>query len=186
MIKDVDINTVSGEVKLKGISTGNMQLNGVSGKIDAKDMKTDTVDISTTSGEIDFSGNADDLKGNSISGGINISGIYENVETGNTSGEIVFNGSADGVDLSTVSGGIKASFTASPEDISISSTSGSEQVYLPDDISGFTVNVSSVSAILIVILPCYINQASRSKAKALVDFTAMGLHRLYYPQYQEG
>ena len=131
----INISTESASVKIKGqniISSCNIA----------------EINIKSSSGEVVVGGlNASSLKAESVSGNVSINTcLITNVEINTTSGGLYTQDLiCIQLNLSTISGASKCKFSTAPSLIYVKSTSGSNEVQLPETIEGYEVEFTTKS-----------------------------------------
>lgn len=117
--------TASGDVKVMGVMTEELHISATSGDLELEDVKVKKADLSTTSGDVDIEGTkAEKIHVNTGSGDIEIAGGTD-IATGEfitASGDIEADVCADTVTFSTASGDIEAN--AGARVVTCNSTSG--------------------------------------------------------------
>jgi len=142
----LDVSTVSGGVVIENAKPEMLKINTVSGVIGITNIESPFIDAATTSGAINIvTVNANKLEATTVSGAVTISdAIADALHIGTTSGRITATGEFNRVNITTVSGSTTVTNTVVPSNMSISSVSGSIDVYLPDP-GELSVSHSSVS-----------------------------------------
>lgn len=125
-------STTSGEILLLKVEAETVDISSVSGDVDA-DIITGKTDISTTSGEVDVTAITGDCNVSTVSGDITINSVTGKADFSTTSGDVkAENLSGDGKG-STVSGDIRMHFVKVDGDITINTTSGIVDIYIPEN-----------------------------------------------------
>ncbi|MGN1446231.1 MAG: DUF4097 family beta strand repeat-containing protein [Eubacteriales bacterium] len=143
----LDVDTASGTVTLTDVTVRELDVNTVSGRIQVTNATADTADMDTTSGNITFSGKANVVDVDTVSGQVNLTLTEKagEVSVSSTSGDISVTGAADEVDLDTTSGTMTLTLTQAARKVSADSVSGRLEIHLPATVPGFTVDLDSVS-----------------------------------------
>ena len=182
------IDATSADVRVSGMSIGDVTLEGISGGIDYNG-GFERLYAETTSGGIVIAsdGAAQSAEVSSISGRVEVIGTIAGVRGDTTSGDVRLNGDFDELNISTISGSIettgtfmraKADSTSAsislesvrqPEDIHVETISGSVTLRLPED-AGISLFFDSVSGKLQSSLP--MSQVLSSGAYVYGDGTA--------------
>lgn len=92
-INELEVDSVLGNVNITACEIGEAEIKSVSGKIKIADVDSDFAEINSTSGEISFSGNAQKIEIDNVSGNIDVSvdNLPTEIEVKSTSGAVVFN-----------------------------------------------------------------------------------------------
>lgn len=93
-LSDLELETLSGNVEIQGVSCDTAQLSSVSGKIKMKDIDAKQLDLKTTSDKIDVEEVcAENLEAETISGDLDISGTLGELNTKTVTGRTRISGS---------------------------------------------------------------------------------------------
>ena len=115
-MKECEIDTVSGRVKLTNMTLEEAQLDSVSGAISLLDSAIGSLRTDSVSGEVKVSGSVTKVKSSSVSGPF----------------ELTLNDCKD-IRLSTVSGAMTLDLGITPQELRIDTTSGKTRLTLPRD-----------------------------------------------------
>ena len=150
LLTALEMNTSSGDMEVSYVRAKEYVLRTASGditlKADAKEA-SDRIFASSASGDIEVK-EAWTRKGefSSISGDLELSGDFGDLNCKSVSGEVDFRGSAVDLRSKSVSGAVDLSLkVASSGSVSAESTSGSVTVQLPEDAAPVHLSMSSVS-----------------------------------------
>lgn len=93
-LSEVELETISGNIEVQGVSCERSSMSSVSGTIDTEDVAAGELELETASGIIAASGlTADRLEAETISSDLELSGVFGNMETSTVSGETTISGS---------------------------------------------------------------------------------------------
>ena len=116
LLDELEIDTVSGRVKLTNMTLEEAQLDSVSGVISLLDSAIGSLRTDSVSGEVKVSGSVTKVKSSSVSGPF----------------ELTLNDCKD-IRLSTVSGAMTLDLGITPQELRIDTTSGKTRLTLPQD-----------------------------------------------------
>jgi len=127
-MNEIRISVTSAEVSVSGITADKLIVSSVSGEVYAEEMTLRYVSIETTSGEVMLNqlGTSCTAEMNTVSGDIDLSGNYQEVEANSTSGEV------------------KISLSAPSQELEIDTTSGDVTLQIPDGM-GLELEYDTVS-----------------------------------------
>lgn len=147
-IENVEIQTVSANVKLSVLNAKKFGFDSVSGLLDADSLIGESIDVNGMSGEINVNKlECETLSIDGVSGKISIKegNVAKSMNVSTVSGNLEFDGIVRSVEWDTTSGNAKFDCTASPSNIEADTTSGDVTITLPADIGGFRAEMDSVS-----------------------------------------
>lgn len=123
----LEIDAVSSNTYVSGLSVGKMHLITVSGGIDVESVTANTLEINTTSGSVSTLGcTVDTVDADSVSGSIRLEGSFGSAST------------------DSVSGSSSIASAVCPSTVKMNTVSGMSTLIIPDN-SGFTARHDSVS-----------------------------------------
>ncbi len=160
-MNELDIDTASGQITLTDVYAADINVDTASGDVVTKRIRADEADFDSASGSVTVQGTVEELNINTVSGSVTVdvtgfsSGESQpadsrtvSVET--VSGSITVNGRIQALELSTVSGRMNMTLDTAARTVSLDTVSGDMILRLPDTVSGFTVDIGSVSGDLSV------------------------------------
>lgn len=178
---ELDVSTVSGGIRLSGMTCGDVCLASTSGQIDFTGA-AQTIEAGSTSGRITVAqtGDSASLCADTTSGNVTLTGTYsavtvdtdsgwvafdgdfaaEQLLVNTTSGDVSVMGTLEEVEIGTVSGEVSVYSAAPLLAVEINTTSGDVVLTIPDS-SGFTLQYDTVSGSLDCQLPLQIEGDSR-------------------------
>lgn len=133
----LDVNVVSAEVDVSGVSGKEVQIESVSGRV-RLDSGSPRIAVNAVSGDVEITGKADDARIETVSGDIHARGLSGRIHTETVSGGIHVDAShaLKDADASTVSGDIEIrGQLASAGRVRIESMSGDVRLRFPADLS---------------------------------------------------
>lgn len=125
-------SSTSGDINLLKVEAKTVDISSVSGDVEVEAITGDT-SISTTSGDIDVSACIGNCEADTVSGDIDINSVTGKVDFSTTSGDVWARELSGGGRTSTVSGDVELYFTKLYENLSVSTTSGIINIYIPQD-----------------------------------------------------
>ncbi|MEG1523514.1 MAG: DUF4097 family beta strand repeat-containing protein [Clostridia bacterium] len=132
LLNEIEIEAVSANVKVDGISAKKLQLESISGSLNINHADCENLELQSISGWI----NAENVE-------------TDKLEVETTSGKAQISCEADQVDADSVSGMIVLTFMKNaPSILDVESVSGQVDITLPENEDGFTAKLSSVSGSL--------------------------------------
>ena len=126
-LDELEINTVSGRVNLEHLVADEASVNSVSGKVDMYMCGFESLRLDSVSGEARFSGEANKIKGSSVSGKFDFT-LKDCRE----------------IKINTMSGDITLALAGTPREVQIDTTSGTTRLTLPKDAS-CTIRLDAMS-----------------------------------------
>lgn len=124
----LDLESVSADVEVTGITAAEMDVESVSGPVMLRDLTSEDLDIEMVSGRLTMEGaEVVSLTAESVSGKMELAGAFGDV------------------DCTTVSGNLTVAPGSGVSRLEAETVSGKAQIELPDEIDGFTLKHSSVS-----------------------------------------
>ncbi len=140
-MEDVEIKSISGTIRLNGLSADTVTLSQISGRIEVSNLRADDLKLSAVSGQITARDlQADDLDISGVSGEVEVTGFHaDDAKLRIVEGALNASGDCDDLTLDSVSGQASATLNRLPEDASVHTVSGRAALYLPDSNDGFTV-----------------------------------------------
>ncbi|WP_212188763.1 DUF4097 family beta strand repeat-containing protein [Carboxylicivirga sediminis] len=103
---DVDVNSVSGDIKVSGVGQRKVKCNTVSGDIVAEKIGSD-ISANTVSGDIALNGVKGNAKSNTVSGDAELSDIDGNLKGNSVSGDFRITNLKGNREISTLSGSVR-------------------------------------------------------------------------------
>lgn len=155
-LSKLELETLSGNVEIRGFSCDTAELSSISGKVDAQDISAQTMELESTSGDITTVNlSAGDLEAETVSSDLCIAGIFNELDLHTVSGDTEAAGSISGkASLESTSGNISLSVSHA---ISLQANSfgtitlnGSQSKGPVSVGSGTPVNLESFSGDLII------------------------------------
>ncbi len=103
---DVDVNSVSGDIKVSGVGQRKVKCNNVSGDIIAQKIGSD-LSANTVSGDISMNGVKGNAKSNTVSGDAELANIDGNLKGNSVSGDFRITNLKGNREISTLSGSVR-------------------------------------------------------------------------------
>ena len=140
------LDSTSGAVNVSDVNVRELEIDTLSGSISVTDSVAVDINLDSTSGRISATGTFDNIRGNSLSGSINIdsAAVSSVVDARSTSGSVTLRGALANVNVGTLSGSITIHSAIAPERVNANSTSGRMSITVPND-GYISVNHSSTS-----------------------------------------
>jgi hypothetical protein len=149
MIREMDLNTASGDIEYRAEMVSRLSLHSASGDIDIRpegDVAAENLSAASASGDVTLQGSAMEAEISSISGDADVNGAFGVLKVKSTSGDAEFTGSVQQLSLHTVSGDVEAEVrNTDPREIEARSTSGDVTILLPENICSVHAETSSRS-----------------------------------------
>lgn len=166
LFENAELNTASGNVKLKSLQCEDLKVSTASGNLTASNVQGESLEYSTASGKLwlenvqgedltghTVSGNitakaltAESLKLQSASGNLEVSGFCseDDAALNTVSGKLTAYGQAEELKVGTVSGHLSLTLAQMPEELKLSTVSGAIDLTLPEDTGdGFHVRYTT-------------------------------------------
>lgn len=142
---DLDIEAVSSNISVKGVTVTSLDLSSVSGALKAENVTAKSVDYETVSGEIRLNGAFGSIDGNSVSGSLNVVNTVfpDEIDVESISGNIYMEiPENDGfrINKSSVSGSINSDFEGQIQNNSMIYKNGGRQFDFETVSGSITVN----------------------------------------------
>ena len=141
-LETVEIKSIAGTLRVSGLKSEEISLSMVAGKMELAELEAETLELSVVSGMIAAQGlTAEELNASGVTGMVTVDGFCaEEADLKTVSGMLTTKGNCDELSLHSVSGMAKAELEKMPGEAEIHTVSGTVELGLPEEESGFTVD----------------------------------------------